>query len=309
MTVTKHVFIYTRNDYRVRHLFSILCKSHALDIHRIVKLTESIEKYNQDKIPFYICCPNKDLTLFKEHLRPFRVEFISDEEVIEKTLRADNCNQNDFNDFPGHLMQQVIKAEFWRMNICDNYLIIDSDSYFIRPFFIRDFLYKKIPYTVMHEAKDLLSFAARNGKKNICKDYRKIRKKFQQIFKRNGKNFDFGPTPVIWSAKVWQELYENYAIANNTNIIKMIQTFPCELLWYGESLLHSNAIPLIPIEALFKVYHYKDQFKEGKTLGENDKILAQNYFGVVIQSNWERSLDQYPDKKKNMFKKLVDYLF
>lgn len=293
-----------------KDLFSILCKSYDQDVHRVIHLAESIEKYNQGNIPFYVSCPNKDLSLFKKHLNPFRVEFICDEDIIDKTVHADNCSQNDLKSFPSHLMQQVIKTEFWRLDISHNYLIIDSDSYFIRPFSSKDFMMgEKAPYTVMHEGKDLLSFLARTGKKNIYSDYAEIRKKFQKIFGRNGKLFDFGPTPVIWSSKVWQELYENYAIVNNTNILKMIKTFPCELLWYGEYLLYSNAIPLIPVEPLFKVYHYKEQFEEGKRLGENEKILAQNYFGVVMQSNWDRSLDFCHDKKKNIFKRLKGHLF
>ena len=148
-----------------------------------------------------------------------------------------------------------------------------------------------IPYTVIHESKDLLCFAARRGENKILEDYCEIRRKFQTIFQRKGKLFDFGPTPVIWSSKVWEGLHETYALDKGTNIVDMLKAFPCELLWYGEYLLHSQALPLVPIEPLFKVYHYREQFEEGQMLGDNEDVLGNNYFGVVMQSNWNRSLD------------------
>lgn len=67
----------------------------------------------------------------------------------------------------------------------------------------------------------------------------------------------------------------------------MIREHPCELLWYGESLLLYRPFAIIPVEALFKVYHFQQQYAEGCRLGENHRVLAANFFDVVNQSNWD----------------------
>lgn len=276
----------------------LYCKSYSKDLLRIVRLAKSVAKFNNDKIPFYVSVPERELELFQEHLSAHTVMVLSDEEIISEAVKAAKCSQKDVRTVPVHLMQQIIKAEFWRVCGCKNYVVIDSDSYFIRPFETADFLWDvDMPYTVMHEGKELLQYAARRGMTKVRSEYIKLRKKFQNIFGRHGRYFDFGPTPVIWSASVWDALRRDYAEAKNTNIFEMIRKHPCELMWYGEYLLYSKCFPIMPIEPLFKVYHYKDQFEEGWQLGENEKTLSENFFGIVMQSNWERSLDFVPDKK------------
>ena len=58
----------------------------------------------------------------------------------------------------------MVKSEFWRLGLCQNYLVIDSDSWFIRPFGRDDFLYEgDQPYTVINEGSHMLQHAARTG--------------------------------------------------------------------------------------------------------------------------------------------------
>ncbi|WDP89411.1 MAG: hypothetical protein HUN04_06610 [Desulfobacter sp.] len=267
-------------------------------------MADSLEKYNVDRIPFYLSCPCKELPLFQNRLQGYNVRLLTDEEISSKTVGGEEHLQKKVEKLPPHLVQQLIKAEFWRMEISPNYLIIDSDSYFIRPFFLKDFLVDDYtPYTILHQSKDLLSFAARQGRKNIIKDYYELRELFKDIFKRTGCCFDFGPTPVVWSSRVWRALYEEYVVPNKTNMIELISNYPCEILWYGEYLLKSRVIPIIPLEPLFKVYHYKKQFDESIGLGENETVLSENYLGIVEQSNWSTD-KQNRIGTKSFFKKI-----
>lgn len=280
----------------------IYCKSYSKDLFRVIRLVKSVAKYNTDNIPLYISVPRNDLALFQEHLGSYSVILIADEEILDASLKKLGCKPGDIlPHVPVHLMQQIIKAEFWRWGQCKNYLVVDSDSYFVRPFAINDFLFNDtVPYTVMHEGKEILQFAAREGMKNVIKEYYELRKEFQNIFHRSGRYFDFGPTPVIWSSMVWERLSKDYAEPCKTNIFEMICKHPCELLWYGEYLLHATPFPIVPVEPLFKVYHYKEQFEEGQQLGENEKMISENFLGIVMQSNWDRSLDVKPDKPSFM---------
>lgn len=282
----------------------LFCKSYSKDIFRAIRLVKSVARFNKDHIPFYISVPQTDLLLFQEHMNNYSLTLVTDEEILETSFDWLGCRPEDIlPTVPRHLMQQIIKAEFWRLDQCHNYLVVDSDSYFIKSFAMSDFIVNDtVPYTVMHECKDLLQFAARAGKRKVIAEYIELRQEFQGIFGRRGRHFDFGPTPVIWAKTVWEGLAKNYAITRGTNIFEMICKHPCELLWYGEYLLHATPFPIMPVEPLFKVYHYKEQYDEGQRLGENDRVIAQNFLGVVLQSNWNRSLDAPRTKPSMMFR-------
>jgi hypothetical protein len=82
---------------------------------------------------------------------------------------------------------------------------------------------------------------------------------------------------------------------NDTTIFQILEKYPCEMQLYGEYLLHSKTIPIIPIEPMFKVFHYAGQFFESQMKGESETSLSKDYFGVIFQSNWARI-----DQKKTM---------
>jgi len=270
----------------------ILCKSHAKDLLRAKRLAQSLATFNRDAIPVYVCMPKPQMALFEEHLDGFDVRLITDEQVLARAEEAIGDQGRTLAKIPAHLVQQVVKAEFWRLGLGANTLVVDSDSYFIRPFCRSDLLWREdIPFTVMHEGKELLQFAARSGLAKVVRDYRELRRHFQQLFGLTGPLWDFGPTPVIWSSKVWESLARDYAAPRQTHTVALICEHPCEMLWYGNHLVASGVVPLVPIEPLFKCYHYRQQFEEAGRLGETEAVVARNFFGVVIQSNWDPSLD------------------
>jgi len=110
-------------------------------------------------------------------------------------------------------------------------------------------------------------------------------------FGRIGPDYDFGPTPVIWSRKVWQDLDNQMLAPNGMTLWEAIEQEPSELRWYGESLLKFASITLHPIEPLFRCYHYDWQWHALKAAGETHETLARNFLGAVYQSNWHFELD------------------
>jgi hypothetical protein len=275
----------------------IFCKSYKNDVLRAERLAESVQRFNKDSIPFYLSVPRADLTLFREVLAGFELILFTDEEILSANPQH---TESLMEKIPGNHLQQIVKSELWRLGICSNYLMIDSDSYFIRDFAVSDFMYDDaIPYTVMHEGKDLLGFAARNGLEKIRKNFIKDRSAAQKLFNRAGRIYDFGPTPIICNVNVWRILTEQYAIPRKLSFADMITEFPNEMLWYGEALLHYKPIPVMPIEPLFKVFHYREQYEESLMLKEDEKIHAENYLGIVKQSNWDETIDHIQRKKRS----------
>lgn len=252
-------------------------------------MVESVRRFNRDSLPLYISVPNADLAAFKKCVGMDDVIWLGDEEIIAKNL---SINVDAYLSLPGHISQQIVKAEFWRTNPCDNYLCIDSDSRFIRDFYASDFLTPEgNPYTILHEGKAFLQFCLANGVQETELYFDKMSNEMREYFQRQGPLYSFNPFPVIWSNKVWRRLSEQFE-SEATNILDAIVMHPYESSWYGEALLKYGSIPLLPKEPVFKAYLYLEEYEHDKKMGIDEVMLARHYLGVVYQSNW------YPHRLK-----------
>lgn len=257
----------------------LYCKSYKNDLDRVKKLSTSIKEFNKENIPFYISVPEADYALFKQ----------SNLEVTELLVDGDIHTAEG----RGWVQQQIVKSNFWRLGLCENYLCLDSDSYFIKPFYQHDFIaYNDVPYTVMHEQKELFEWADRNLHFDPQEGFNKEKDDIMSLFGREyKKRWDFGPSPIIWSKKVWQLLESNYIKPNNLTFEKLIEYCPSEFTWYGEALLAFRPFEILPVQPLFKVFHYPGQFIQAKQQGYTEEIFAKNYYGIILQSNFNAPLD------------------
>jgi len=273
----------------------LYCKSYHRDVQRARRLAESVRQFNSANLPFYLSCPSADLPLFRNIIGCDGVTFLTDEEILAENAAI---NQNDFDTLHGGLSQQIVKSEFWRLGICENYLCIDSDAYFIRGYNKDDFLAPDgHPYTVMNESLELRLFGALHKHDKIARNRDAECKAIMQIFGRSGRQYDFGPLPVVWSRHVWADLAEKLLEPRGMNFLDAIKLFPSEMRWYGEALLKYKSIALWPVETLFRCYHYEEQFLDAQRSGETDQTLGQIYLGVCSQSNWDKELDHGQSKK------------
>ena len=267
----------------------LFCKSYHHDLLRVKRLVDSIESFNADNIPLYISVPSEDRQLFIDHVGTGRCEWILDEEIISTNPAL---SWKHLVKIDAGKTQQIIKSEFWRLYPCNAYLCLDSDSIFIKNFFLSDFMATdETPYTVLHQSKELLQLAENLGKYKTVANFKKDSNLAKEIFGRQGLNYDFGPTPVMWSSRVWQDLALKFLEPRGWSFMDAIVHFPSELRWYGEALLAYGSIPLHPIEPLFRVYHTDWQYHAQCRVGENIGKLRENYLGVVMQSNWEYEMD------------------
>ena len=282
---------------------------------RARRLAESINRFNTDKIPFYISVPQSDIDKFRECFMGIKdANFVTDEKILKLTGDVYGAIPSFF---PRYLIQQLVKMEFWRFNPCENYVWIDSDSYFIKNFTTSDFFSSNgiTPYTIMHLSTDLFDFANKFGKKRIVDDFNKMSRKFKKIFNRKGPSYDFGPSPLIWSSKVLKSLHKEYLNKKNITIYNLLHAYPCEMQLYGEYMLHSHIIPVCQREPLFKVYHYAEQYFESQMKGEYEYSLSKKYLGIVIQSYWtnlkqtkKNSLSRFKKNLKKLLNKFGLYL-
>ncbi len=266
----------------------------------MVRLAKTVQKYNVESIAFHVSVPAADYDLFLNHLSALSVVLHSDENIIT----AAGLNLPQVLQMSGSSSQQVVKSSFWKLGLSTCYVCIDSDSFFIRPFGITDFLTPDgTPYTMLDEGHDLLEDAIRHGKSRIVDSFKKEAALLQTIFSRKGKPYSFGPFPLVWHRAVWESLETNFLQPRGMNLADAITVAPIESRWYGEALLRYKAIPLVPTQALFKVYHYAWQHDMDRKLGINTNDIGRLYCGVIHQSAWERELD-WPQEGGNWLSRL-----
>lgn len=271
----------------------LLCKSYLPDLSQLEILIQSIECYNVDKIPVYVSVPSSDYEIFKKKLEGTNVVLLCDENVSNQLI------EKPINDFSiGYINQQIIKLSFWKLNLCENYLCIDSDCIFSRDFNRTDFIAKKsedIPYTVLTQDKDLWVepeyrsyYEARLEKLEIIK--RRIGLKDNRYCTSHGN--------TILSRKVLQSFETNYLVPNNLSLSDILREASYEFSWYNFWLLKDKTIEIFQIEPYFKVFHIFEHYLEfiRKDITIDDISIA--YLGVCMNSNWakEYGIKKYGDK-------------
>jgi len=262
---------------------SILCKSYRGDLVPAIAMAESVRRFNRDGLPLYIAVPRDDLELFKNRIGTNDVIWLTDEEVISANPAI---NMDAFHALHGRISQQIVKAEFWRVNPHDNCVCIDSDSRFIRDFYTSDFLSPEgQPYTIFHEAKMYREFCLMHGIQETELYFEAIANEMRECFGRLGPSYAFNPFPVIWNKEVWRALLSKLE-AEGINMLDAIVAHPHESSWYVETLLRYQPIPLLPVEPIFKAYLYLEEYEHSKKYGVDEAMLAKLYLGVVYQSSW-----------------------
>lgn len=278
----------------------LYCKSYSTDLKRLLRLAQSIQTFNRERIPFHVSVPQAERALFEAHLREFEVVLHSDEDI----LLASHADVERVQRMPGAVSQQIVKSSFWQLGISDMYLCLDSDAFFLRPFGMADFVHPDgTPYTVLDEAHELLDDARQRGKSRVTDAFFQEARQFQTLFERNGRAYSFGPFPLVWHRAVWESLHTHYLTPRGMSFVDAIELAPIESRWYGEALLKYQAIALLPCQALFKVYHYAWQMDRDKRVGHDLQQLSPVYCGAIFQSAWERHLD-WPCEGGSIFSRL-----
>lgn len=273
--------------------FAIVCKTWRGDLARAKRLVESLEPHNPESLPVWLIVSREDAPKFRDALGANRVQYALDEDVVAAHPEAVRLDlQQRYAATPGYRMQQVIKSDAWRLIGCASYLCADSDTVFLRPVGRRDFVAAAgHPYSILHQSRELLALAHARGQSSVATHFHAEARRLAQLFGRDGPDYDFGPSPLIWSARVWSDLHEKFFVPRGWTLWDAIDAVPTEIRWYGEALLAYRSIPIEPIEPLFRVYHHEWQWFVQRRLGETTDTLAREFLGAVYQSNWEYELD------------------
>jgi hypothetical protein len=283
----------------------LYCKSYRKDFLRLKRLLQSITQHNRDHISFYISTPQSDHDLLVQLIGSDGYQWVSDESIIQANVGAPiGVEQNK----SGSLTQQIVKSEFWRLGLCENYVCLDSDCIFIKDFKKSDFLADDgNPFTVIYQNKEYFQLAVDRGFAKAPLQLIAEGDRVKSLFGRRGPNYYCPCPPFIWSAKVWRSLEESYLKPRSLTFWGICTPEHPETLLYLEALLNFKAIPLYPIEQLFRIYYYDWHFFLFRRIGETQEKLKENYLGVIYQSSWDLGMD-YGASQKSIFSRALKKL-
>jgi hypothetical protein len=267
-----------------KYKVALVTKTYSRDIPSYKILFDSINKYNEDNLPIFVIIPFSDKQLLQDTIGTEGYTLLYDHDIHSFKYNMAGWEQ-----------QMIIKLKAHQHISTENILLIDSDGRFIKPFFEKDFIaYDNIPYTIVHENKQIAEYetALKGGDYNNT-GYAKAVRAYRDIFGfQSTKIYDYGPNPHLWSTRVLEEFFSTYIDYNGLNLEEFCLSMKSnygihfrETLTYGEYLMTTKCIPVVPSGPLFKTYHWKEmvEFEKGTGL-ELEENIAKNYLGIIMQS-------------------------
>ncbi len=279
--------------------FVFICKTFKNDFNYLKRLLESFKKYNVQNIKMYIIFPKDDETFFyqkigKKELNNIEIIY---EERFESLLAKQPlyCNQisgesNVYSVSPirsGYINQEIIKLAFHELQLAENYMPIDSDGEFLRPFTIDDFIAEDgYPYTILEEDNEL--------KVDPVYWYEVGWALREKIIRKINKEIDYSNRVMITahgfcilSSEVLSDFKLNFMDKKNYSYIRLMEIASYEFSWYNLWLLKTNIIPIHYREPMFKTFHTKEQLTWYKRQGITLSDIRRGYIGIVVNSNFQ----------------------
>jgi hypothetical protein len=191
---------------------------------------------------------------------------------------------------PGYINQEIIKLAFWELGLAANYLPVDSDAVFLRPFGVSDFMHSiDVPYTVLLEDRDLQVdpeyFTTHwQGREKVLRHIQaEVGLEDSRLLTCHGHQ--------VLSSTVLRSLRDDFLQPRGWSYARMLAEGPYEFSWYNFWLQKSKVMPIELREPYFKVIHsakqHTDMLIEGVTLED----VARGYLGIIINSNFAKAWD------------------
>lgn len=280
-------------------IFGLFCKTYRGDLERFKILKNSVDKFNKDKVPFYVVCPAVDMGCFillKNENEAYEYKVISDEELLG--MGNEHHKQDWYS-------QQIIKLEFYKLKFLKHWLSLDSDCYFIREFYIKDYLLdENTPYIPLTEPM-------KGAESNFMQLFRALRsKEEEQTWNIGAKNF-LGRgggskrfclnVPPVLSYEALLHMNDNLLRPKKMQFADLIKIYPYEYEWYCDYLLKFKPIEFQICTPFFVSFYNETFYQLYRKLGFTEEILSNYYTGLIMHEGWIR------DKKfrKSLFGSFV----
>jgi hypothetical protein len=257
---------------------AIFVKSYSPDAALLSRLLTSIEVHNTEGIPIYVSVPDDEAAQFRRECTQSEVTIIPDSvfNIPKVTSAIQNLST-------GYIEQQLIKISVHNLNVAKTYAVIDSDCYFIRDFFHKDFLDDTDRgFTVLAEDKEQFaapwysSFAdRRRAKVNAVADYFALPVQPRATCHGN----------TILSADVLSD-FDSWRNEMGLTLIELMKIAPVEFSWYNFFMQKFYKDKIVRIEPFLRLIHTRGEFRSIIQQGLTTSALQRSYLGVCMNSVW-----------------------
>ncbi|MEM9694913.1 MAG: DUF6492 family protein [Myxococcota bacterium] len=267
----------------------LFVKTYRKDIALFARLLRSIERHNVDDLPLVVSVNDRDLGLFRTTF-PGRVV------VPDSVVFASRCRRP-------WTYQQIIKSSVWRVGICENYLCLDSDSFFVRDFRRSDFIRDSLPLTPIYNNEDTWRSQGRTqlddkGLKetqNLVDEARKTRDAIRRFVGTEEAELAFAPPPYLWRCETWHAFCREYELLSPDDYDRLYIDFPrrwgaspAETWFYSEYYNLRRPYPLVEVPAYFEMFHTEKDAADCRATGWTLDSLREYFLGITVQGNWSR---------------------
>jgi hypothetical protein len=292
--------------------FAVFCKSFRDDLGRFLRLAESVERHNRDRLPFFASVPKADRRLFADALGSRNVELLSDEDVLEG--RAEQS----------WMTQQLVKLHAWRTGFADAWFWLDSDAYFIRDFGLRDFVRDdgSVAFAVSRELHvleerwtDVTEGLERSngiepltltdlGRPSLPRiggvpfwqrwhdavrrtSYEARLPRIASFFGRTGPTLYYLPG-AIWTKESVRSFEEQVLARLRMTFADLLRYAPWEANWIGEWVIASGMQDRHIIESPFLHIRSDDAILRARREGLDESRLAARYLGLQLAARHQQ---------------------
>ncbi|MDA8291044.1 MAG: DUF6492 family protein [Actinomycetota bacterium] len=257
---------------------AIFVKTYAPDRALVARLLASAERFNRDAVPIVVAVPDEERSSFARIGERPGVRIVAESQLGAPVVTA---KVREFD--VGYIQQQVVKLCVHRLGLARNYFVLDSDSFFIRPFSVSDFLDGEgRPFTVLVQDKDLATlpgyagFATiRDPLVTVIADYLGLPAQPRSTSHNN----TVLSSAVLSSFESWRE-------ARGLSLVDLMEIAPLEYSWYNFYLQRHHPELVVPVEPLVRMIHTRAEFRSLVRQGVTVETLARSYIGVCINSGW-----------------------
>jgi hypothetical protein len=265
----------------------LVCASYRGDSKLAERMISSFNEYNTSGLLLYILVPDEDVAVFG-NLQAENVKVVPYGQI---PAEFESREVNGIR--PGYINQQIAKLCFYRKRLAHNYLAVDSDATFIRPFSVQDFFSNKgLPLQVLHDDKDLQSDQI------YFEEYWEGRQKsLDKIWAYLGGEIT-APRKTCHGHQMFRscvlEAMEMQLLkpTQNKDFRDLLEISPYEFSWYNYFLqLHFG--DYLAVEPFFRTFHSSNEYLRFNFISGKNIRWQNGYLGVVLNSNFQHQRGKY----------------
>jgi hypothetical protein len=258
---------------------ALFVKSHRPDLVLVRRLLDSMSRYNRDRIGVFISVPADDVAAFQSLSRRFTYVSV----LADDHFRIPRVDRRIWGFAPGYITQQLVKLSVQRLSEARNYLILDSDTYFIRDFVTKDFIAPDgTGLTVLADDKDLVAdpayarFAEARAKKiDLIADRLGVPALSRATCHNN----------AVFQDSVLRDFHD-WRRSEGLSLLDLMSIAPVEFTWYNLFLVKHCPDRLVRIEPFIRMMHTRSEYRRLVAAGFSHESLRRSYLGVCLNSGW-----------------------